>query len=69
MTGWKSKYGGIAMAIGGALLACAQVVPEPVGESSSLKLIFMLAGTFLTVGGGSLLGVGVAHKVEKNGKK
>lgn len=60
MTGWKSKTGAIAGAVGAALLAAVQVCPDPV-LAEWLKFI----GILLSGGGASLLGVGVAHKIEK----
>ena len=60
MTGWKSKWGGIASAFGAALLAAAQVVTDP-----QIKMWVQAIGTALAVGGASLLGIGIAHKVEK----
>ena len=63
MTGWKSKWGGLAGAIGAALLAMSQLAPD-----EDVKTWAQAIGTALAVGGASLLGVGVAHKIEKNKK-
>ena len=65
MKGWKSKYGGLILAAGGAFLACSQIM----ADTNPLMETFKILGTFMTVGGGSLLGVGVAHKIEKGGTK
>lgn len=56
----KSFWGGIIGGIGGALTAASQAMPE-----GNVKLWSVVIGIFLTTLGGSLLGVGLAHKVQK----
>jgi hypothetical protein len=61
MTGWKSKFGGVLLAIGGGCLAVAQLS----GFYPKVAFWMQVAGAFMTTVGGSLLGVGIAHKIEK----
>jgi hypothetical protein len=62
MTGWKSKWGGVLVAIGSALGAAAAVAPV---EEFKPWIVFF---GVLTGGlGAALLGIGIAHKVEKAG--
>ena len=62
MTGWKSKWGGILVAIGTTLGASAAVAPTPELQPWLVFLGILVAGA-----GTALLGVGVAHKIEKAG--
>jgi hypothetical protein len=66
MQGWKTKTGAIIFAIGGALLAASQVVPD--FPSPFWANMCKFVGTILSAGGGSLAGVGIAHKIEKAAK-
>jgi hypothetical protein len=61
LTGWKSKYGGILVAIGAALGSSAALIPI---EKMKSWLVFL--GVLLGGIGTGLLGVGIAHKVEKS---
>jgi hypothetical protein len=61
MTGWKSKWGGILMAVGAAILAAEQIIID-----ETIKMWMKAVGTAFTTAGLALLGVGIAHKVEKN---
>ena len=63
MKGWKTKTGAIIAAVGGALLAVADICPKP----EWIPWV-KFAGTGLLSVGGSLGVVGVAHKIEKTGK-
>ena len=69
MTGWKSKWGAIIAAIGAALTAAAQVSPEVMLGNTMLSDWMQFAGILITGFGTALLGVGIAHKVEKAGAK
>jgi len=60
--GWKSKYGGIAMAIGTAIMAGSEVAPSP-----EIKKWLIFLGVLITGGGASLLGIGISHKIQKTG--
>lgn len=62
MTGWKSKYGGILIGIGTAIGASAAVSPTP-----ELQPWLVFFGILIGGLGSALLGIGVAHKVEKAG--
>ncbi len=62
MTGWKSKYGAILVGIGTALGASAAVAPTTAMEPWLIFLGILVGGL-----GTALLGVGIAHKVEKAG--
>ncbi len=62
MTGWKSKYGAILVGIGTALGASASVAPM---EEIKPWLVFL--GVLIGGFGTALLGIGIAHKVEKAG--
>lgn len=65
MDGWKTKWGSICLSAGGALLACAELMDiYPVA-----KLYVQIAGTLLATGGGSLMGYGIGHKIEKTCEK
>lgn len=64
MTGWKSKWGGIFVAVGAAIGSAAAIAPDP-RVGGWLKFAGVLIGGF----GTALLGVGVAHKIEKAGKR
>lgn len=60
--GWKTKWGAIVVALGGALLAAAQAVPPQYLEISGW---INFAGVLLSAAGASLLGVGLGHKADK----
>ena len=62
MTGWKSKWGAILMAIGATLGSGAALAPL---EEMKPWLIFM--GALIGGLGTALLGVGISHKIEKAG--
>jgi hypothetical protein len=62
MTGWKSKWGGILVGIGTALGGAAAVAP-----TEELKPWMVFLGVLIGGFGTALLGVGIAHKVEKAG--
>lgn len=62
MEGWKSKVGGILIAISTGLFACCDFIPdEEIGQWT--KAVSIALGGI----GTSLLGVGMAHKIEKAG--
>ena len=63
MKGWKSKVGAIVFAFGGGLIAGSKVAPSP-----EIEMWLMFIGTILASSGTALLGVGIAHKIEKQGK-
>lgn len=62
MTGWKSKYGAILMGLGTAIGASAAVAPTPEMQPWLVFLGILIGGV-----GSALVGVGIAHKVEKAG--
>ncbi len=62
MTGWKSKWGGILVGVGTALGASAAVAPTAAMEPWLLFLGILVGGL-----GTAILGVGIAHKIEKAG--
>lgn len=63
MTGWKTKVGGICTTLGGVLFAASEVVPRP-----DWKPWFVFFSVIFATAGASLLGVGIAHKIEKAAK-
>ena len=60
MEGWKTKAGFFIGAIGGALLAGAEVAPNP-----NLAIWLRFFGIILMSFGGGTMGYGIAHKIEK----
>jgi hypothetical protein len=60
ISGWKTKAGLIAVALGGALIAGAKVAPSP-----ELAIWLEFGGTIIFTLGGGLAGYGVADKVER----
>lgn len=60
MTGWKVKAGSVIFGLGGALYAAATVIPNP-----EINMWIEFASILLTGLGGSLLGIGVGHKIDK----
>lgn len=61
LDGWKTKWGGILMAIGSAIGGASRVAPNP-ELAQWLVFIGVLVGGF----GTALLGVGIGHKVQKS---
>jgi len=61
---WKTNTGSIALAVGGALLAGAQVIGD-----SEYKTWLNLFGTILVTFGTGLMGYGVADRVNKASAK
>jgi hypothetical protein len=64
ISGWKTKTGVIATAVGGGLLAGAKMAPTP-----EIGLWMGFIGTILAAAGASLAGYGIADKVEKASHK
>lgn len=64
LDGWKTRWGGIIMAVGAAIGAASEVAPSP-----EVKKWFLFTGTLLGGLGAALLGVGVGHKIQKAGGK
>jgi hypothetical protein len=64
MTGWKTKWGGGFVFAAGVLEVMAGSVPAPewVPWLTCLSKVTMAAGV-------GLLGVGIAHKIEKAGNQ
>ena len=62
LDGWKSKWGGILLAAGSAIGAASEVAPNPELGKWMIFLGVLIGGV-----GTALLGVGVAHKVQKAG--
>lgn len=60
ISGWKTKYGAIIVAVGMALLGASEVAPN-VDVGTWMKFI----GTILTGFGSALTAVGIGHKIEK----
>lgn len=60
ISGWKSKIGAIAFAVGTALVGASGVAPNP-----ELEVWFKFIGTLITGFGTALLGYGIADKIEK----
>ena len=58
LTGWKSKAGAALMGLGGILTSMAPGLGWPDGAA---------IGQSLSAIGAALLGVGIAHKIEKGG--
>ena len=63
ISGWKSKWGGILVGIGTAIGSAAAVAP-----TEDLKPWLVFFGVLIGGLGTALLGIGVAHKIEKAGK-
>jgi hypothetical protein len=61
---WKTNAGSIALAVGGALLAGAQVIND-----SEYKTWLNLFGTIFVTFGTGLMGYGVADRVSKTSAK
>jgi hypothetical protein len=64
ISGWKTKYGAIAVFIGAMLSYSASILPTD--AKVLYEWVDFLAHLF-TYGGGLLAGVGVVHKFEKAG--
>ena len=60
ITGWKTKYGAIVVALGMSLLGASEVAPN-IELGTWMKFI----GTVLTGFGSGLTAVGLGHKIEK----
>ena len=60
MSGWKSKWGAILMAIGATLGSGAALAPL---EEMKPWLVFL--GALIGGLGTALLGVGISHKIQK----
>jgi len=60
MKGWKTKLGAIFVAVGGACLAGAKVIPDPV-----VAPWLTFVGVVLTTMGGGTAAWGLGHKIEK----
>lgn len=58
MTGWKSKVGGVLVALGGLVGTMSTAFPE-------YQTVFVSGGVFLGALGTAFLGIGIAHKIEK----
>ena len=61
MRKWQTKTGSITLAVGGALLAAAELL----GSEPAIKLWVQVAGTILVTFGGSLMGHGIGRKIER----
>jgi hypothetical protein len=60
ISGWKTKTGVIATAVGGGLLAGSKMAP-----TDEIGLWMGFAGTIIATIGASLAGYGIADKIEK----
>jgi hypothetical protein len=60
LTGWKVKTGSVIFAFGGALYAASRVIPNPNWVPWCEFISILLTGF-----GGSLLGIGMGHKIDK----
>lgn len=60
MTGWKTKVGSYALAIGTACLSAADLAPDPTAAEW-----IRFSGKLLTGLGGALAAFGIGHKIQK----
>ena len=60
ITGWKTKYGAVIVAIGMSLLGASEVAPNV-----DLGIWMKFIGTVLTGLGSGLTAIGIGHKIEK----
>jgi hypothetical protein len=60
MTGWKTKVGAYALAIGTACLSASDIAPDPTAAEW-----IRFAGKLLTGLGGALATFGIGHKIQK----
>ena len=66
--GWKTVTGSIAVALGGALLATAEIAMHNIQYLTAAWPVWLkMLGTLLATFGTGLLGYGVAHKFKKVG--
>lgn len=64
MKSWKTMTGAILTAVGSGLLGAHFVAP-----SDEISRWCLFLGTFMSGAGGSVMGVGIAHRITKTSEK